>query len=126
MTQVIPCAYEAVAHFKAPAAKERSSVAPSRDTLWWGAHADSGELVGCAGLIVKSGQWARIKGVYVDPAHRGQGIGAALTEAQLSACEELLVPRVEAYALNPDYYRGLGFTVGKERTPGIWHVWRNL
>jgi N-acetylglutamate synthase-like GNAT family acetyltransferase len=89
------------------AARDRVSISNTRATRWFAA-VQSGAIVGVAGLL-KFSTGLRIKGVWVDPAWRGRGIGDALTARLIAAAEEECAPAIEAFAYRPDYYEARGF-----------------
>ena len=85
------------------AARDHVDLADTPRTRWWKV-----DDVACAGLMLV-GHGARVKGVYVDPAFRGQGIGTELTEYVLAQCAGL--DFIEAYAWNAPWYEARGFEV---------------
>ena len=82
-------------------------MADSRNTTWWAEYAD-GRMLGFAGLMQASAAW-RIKGVWVEPGARGQGIGDRLARHLIQQAEDGCAPMVEAFAWNPSYYLRLQF-----------------
>jgi ribosomal protein S18 acetylase RimI-like enzyme len=68
----------------------RDSLQGSNERVYFGAFADTA-LVGCVGVERESGRKERhkalIRGMYVDPARRGHGIGSALLSAALSRAD---------------------------------------
>ena len=98
--------YTLVRPFVSKAAKDHVSLKDSKDTFWYGVE-ESDELIGIAGLLkVKNGY--RIKGVYIKPSLRGQGIGSTLTEFLINQCDSKFA-MIEAFAYNPSFYEKRGF-----------------
>lgn len=94
--------------FKSAAARDHVSVSETRDTLWF-VYEQGAEILGiCALMRTKLG--GRIKGVWIDPQHRGRGHGRQMTiELIKHATGELLFPRLEALAHNPAFYEAMGW-----------------
>ncbi|WAP55746.1 GNAT family N-acetyltransferase [Streptomyces sp. S465] len=67
-------------------------LAPPRGVFLLARHA--GELAGCAGLRLLDGRTAELKRVFVRPAKRGLGGGAALLTAAEAAARELGAERI--------------------------------
>ncbi len=63
--------YREVAPFRTAAARERVSLSDTPATRWFVWRAPGAEdetaIIGCCGLLLRPGAWARIKGVYVRP-----------------------------------------------------------
>ena len=103
-----PADYSEVVPFKSAAARDHVSIGETRETHWF-LWTDSGELVGLCGLM-RTALGGRIKGVWVKPEFRGRGHGWATTLALIEhAVDELFYLRLEALALNPAFYEGLGW-----------------
>lgn len=93
--------------------------APARDAHW--GVFQSGKLIGMATFIrdtgAKDGHKGRIYGVYVDPAHRGRGIGRAVLTQLLeragsdSSLEQILLAVAVGQSSARRLYRELGFSV---------------
>lgn len=98
------CDHAQVAHWRSAAARERVCLKSTEGTRWFRC-----EDRGCAGLLRLGSGVLRIKGVYVDRRHRGQGIGAALTEHLIRLAEEEGASALEVYALEPGWYEERGF-----------------
>ena len=94
--------------WRSRAARERVDLKDTPTTRWF----MDGDLA-CAGLLsLASG--VRIKGVYVDPAFRGQGIGTRLTEHLIDLATLEGCGYVDAYAWNAKWYTERGFiSIGK-------------
>lgn len=107
--------YEVVAEWRSAAARDHVALGPTKNTTWYGAFRD-GVIVGVAGLL-RMGKVARVKGVYVPRALRGDGIGTALTEGIIAAAPAELDVEVFAYA--PSWYQGRGFDLKGEYRPGV-------
>lgn len=126
--------YREVAPWKAAAARERVSLSDTPATHWFvwrvpppsspsDTDGEDGEgepvAAGCCGLLLLPGAWARIKGVYVPPPYRGQGVGDAMTRALIAWARERYVSVLEVLAYNPGYYERLGWRrVGRPRPNG--------
>jgi N-acetylglutamate synthase-like GNAT family acetyltransferase len=109
-----------IRHLKRDAAAARVSLVDLLGARWFAAY-EGGAIVGVAGLTV-SGSRAKLRGLWVDPSWRRQGIGAALTERRLAECRGK-VAVVEAFAYNPRHYLAKGFrVVGKPTSAGATRV----
>lgn len=93
-----------VRKFASPAAREHVSVTDLPGTTWYTVRG-----IACAGLQVK-GQRARIRGVYVDPAFRGDGLGTTLGERLIDDAIARGCALVDAYVINERWYLAHGFT----------------
>jgi len=107
--------YEAVAKWRSPAARDHVALGPTSNTTWWGAFRGD-VMVGVAGLI-RVGRTARVKGVFVPRAYRGDGIGTELTEAVIASAPANTA--VEVFAYNPAFYQGRGFDLKSQTRPGV-------
>ena len=102
--------FERVQPFGSRAAREHVSISDTRDTRWFvGLRQPAGEVVGVAGLLRFRSQ-LRIKGVWVDPAFRGRGLGNAFVQRFLAIADEECAPMIEAFVANTAYYQSLGFS----------------
>lgn len=99
--------FAVVSGLAARAGREHVSISNTRATAWYAAMAQ-GRVVGVAGLL-KFATGYRIKGVWVDPAWRGHGLGDALATKLIELAEYECAPAIEAFAWRPDYYEGRGF-----------------
>lgn len=95
--------------FASRAAREHVSISPTRNTRWFAAIAQD-QVVAVAGLLRMRGMAVRIKGVWVDPAARGHGLGAALVAHLIALAQDECAPAIEAYAHNGAFYQSLGFS----------------
>jgi N-acetylglutamate synthase-like GNAT family acetyltransferase len=112
--------FSEVSPFRRDAAAARVSLKDLEGARWFAAY-QAGVIVGVAGLTV-SGSRAKMRGLYVSPACRRQGIAAALTERRLVECRGK-VAAVEAFAYNPRHYLRRGFrAVGKPTSAGATRV----
>jgi ribosomal protein S18 acetylase RimI-like enzyme len=93
--------------YAARAAREHVSVSDTRRTTWHAERLD-GALLGFAGLLEARQAW-RIKGVWVEPAARGMGIGNRLAHHLIRLAQDGCAPAIEAFAWNPAYYLAFGF-----------------
>ena len=103
-----PCLFNEIKGYALKAAREHVSLKYGGKTQWYLAEKD-GVIQGMAGLLPLARNAIRVKGVYVLPVDRGQGIGTQLTEYLINKALERQVTRVEAYALNPGFYLKRGF-----------------
>jgi RimJ/RimL family protein N-acetyltransferase len=103
MAKLRPASYADVAPFRSAAARDHVSVSETRGTSWF--LYEDGELIGlCALMKLQAG--ARIKGVWVRPELRGKGHGRQMTLDLIKhASDEMLLPRLEAYAHNPGFMK---------------------
>jgi RimJ/RimL family protein N-acetyltransferase len=104
MAKLRPASYADVAPFRSAAARDHVSVSETRGTSWF-LYEDGDELIGlCALMKLQAG--ARIKGVWVRPELRGKGHGRQMTLDLIKhAFDEMLLPRLEAYAHNPGFMK---------------------
>jgi ribosomal protein S18 acetylase RimI-like enzyme len=117
--------FAAVAPFKSAAARDRVSVSPTRDTFWF-LYEDGPQIIGICALM-RTTLGGRIKGVWVDPAHRGRGHGRQMTVDLIAlAVDQMFFLRMEALAHNPAFYEGLGWKrVGLPQPNGAVRLARN-
>jgi len=82
---------------------------------WWVAHDDAGTLLGFLGYTDRT-----VEGLFVDPPHRGHGVGRRLIEhAQRLSGDTLSVDVNEQNVAALGFYEALGFsTVGGSPTDG--------
>lgn len=114
--------YGDIAPYASKAKKEGVSVSDTRQTSWFWGHSPAGRIGFCALLCAPKG-FVRVKGVYVFPAHRGQGFGTAMTEELIRyAQDDQLASRLEAIAWNPAWYEARGWHKVKKRTNGAYTV----
>lgn len=117
--KLIEVDYQYVARWARSAARERVSVSPTANTRWYRAVGHEG----FCGLL-KRGDTLRVKGVYVHPEWRGQGIGAAMTDALLRIAEAAPEGRIEVLAYNPSFYEARGFERAGQLRNGAWRLTR--
>ena len=73
------CSYEEVEHFDTPEArKETAHVYEGKTKHTWFCMELNGEIVGCSSLMPFSKREARLRGWYLMPEYRGQGLGVDL------------------------------------------------
>lgn len=119
------CAFEEIARFRVPAKRERSEVVDRKGTQWFAAEVEN-ELVGCGAAEVQ-GKTGRIRGTFVAPEHRGQGISKLLNHACLQWLRGQ-VPKVTAFVTmerNLAWYVKNGFEVERQHN-GIAFVRRTF
>lgn len=102
--KIKPVTFLEVKRFSGRAAKERVSIKDSKNTQWYLYDEDRAVI----GIYYKKPTVARIKGVWVAPEMRGQGIGTKITELFI---DTLLKQgcQIEVYAHNPSFYEQRGF-----------------
>lgn len=79
----------------------------------------AGEVLGCGALVVQPGSCAELKRMFVDPAARGRGVGAAILTVleRLARAEGIGTVRLETGPSQPEalaLYRRFGY---RERGP---------
>lgn len=103
-----PCSFTEIKGYALKAAREHVSLKDGGKAQWYAAEKD-GVIQGMAGLLPLAKNGIRMKGVYVIPTERKNGIGTLLTEYLMDKAMESNVNRIEAYALNPGFYFKRGF-----------------
>jgi N-acetylglutamate synthase-like GNAT family acetyltransferase len=93
--------------FRGRAAAEHVSISDTRATRWFVLR--KGKIIVAIAGLMKVGSGFRIKGVWVDPAVRGRGLGTHLTGALMEVAEQACASTIEALAYNPAFYEGRGF-----------------
>lgn len=84
--------------------------AAARGSVNVGAYAAGGPQVGYARLVTDHATFGWLCDVYVDPAHRGHGLGLRLAEAVVAYCEPLGLKRLLLSTLDAhELYGRLGF-----------------
>ena len=115
---IVEAKYEDIKQFKSKASKERVSISPTGNTLWFQVFIKN-ELIGCCGLYVAP-KTCRIKGDYFLQEHRGKGAGDFITETRLKIAKVLNYQRIEVLTLHPHYYIKKGFKIINEQRKGVW------
>ncbi len=100
-------AFATVAPLARRASADRVSISDTGNTRWY-VILGGGRIEAVAGLI-RVGSGARIKGVWVEPACRGRGIGAHLVDFLLRVADQACCSSVEALAYNPAFYEARNF-----------------
>lgn len=113
---------EEVHKWKRQAEREGVSVKETKGKTRWYVWEEVGEVLGFGGYIWATKTKARIKGIYVLPENRGQGVGVKMTEGIMAKAREEGAEKLEAVALNPKFYEERGFHRTKEIRPGSWRV----
>ncbi|MBI4666445.1 MAG: N-acetyltransferase [Nitrospinae bacterium] len=72
---------------------------------------ENGEVVGVCGLHVAWEDLAEVRGLAVDQAHSGKGIGAQLVTRAIAEAKKLGIPKVFCLTYVPGFFSKLGFTV---------------
>jgi len=103
-----PCSFNEIKGYASKAAREHVSLKDGGKTQWYVAE-NEGKIQGMAGLLPLARNGIRVKGVYVLPTDRKRGIGSQMTEYLMNKAIESGIERIEAYALNPDFYLKRGF-----------------
>lgn len=100
--------YSQIQPFASRAAKDHVSAKDSKNTLWF--MYDNNRTEPCFCGLYDTGNGQRIKGVWVHPNRRKQGIGEQMTLALIDyATKQLNTARVEVFAYNSTFYESLGF-----------------
>jgi N-acetylglutamate synthase-like GNAT family acetyltransferase len=99
--------FEAVRHLARRAAADHVSLTETRDTVWY-ATRSSGLVVATAALM-RVGSGMRLKGAWVEPAWRGQGIGAAMVDGRIRIAEDACASFLETLSLHPEFFERRGF-----------------
>jgi len=94
MIKIFKVSYSEICAYANAAKRERSIVSDQTGLTWFGAY-DNGVLVGFGGAIAKKGS-GRIKGTYVLPEFRGNGISKYLN----AACFNFLVDEKKVCIIN--------------------------
>ncbi|MEI2827381.1 MAG: GNAT family N-acetyltransferase [Dermatophilaceae bacterium] len=100
------------------AALARSWTAPWRAPSFWGAYA-AGAQVAVLRVVTDGAVFAWLCDVYVEPAHRGRGVGSALVAAAVADLEGRGVRRMLLATRDAhEVYAAHGFTSLAD--PGMW------
>ena len=110
-----------LAAFVRPAAREHVDLKATKASTWWFV-ADGRE--GCGGLLELSPRRMRLRGAYVAPEWRGQGIGTRLALGRIEVAERLGFVELETISVNPPFFERLGFRRVREIRPGSWRMLR--
>ncbi len=97
----------------APAARDGIKV-NELDGCEWVVATDAGHRVGVVGVhrYGTRQRYARIRAVWLDPAHRGTGLGAYMTDFAIAlAAAHRGVVRLDVFAINPRFYLERGWTL---------------
>lgn len=123
--QIREIGFEAAAPFAGRAAREHVSIGNTRDTRWFAGFDEAETIAGVAGLLrLRSAR--RIKAVFVLPAYRARGLGAAFVDHLIAIADEECSPAIEAYVWNPAFYEGLGFVQTGKLPNGAVRVKKTL
>jgi len=106
------------------AARDHVSLSDTRNTEWFVVR-EAGAIVGIAGLMA-CGSGYRLKGAWVDPAHRGRGFGAALTAARIELAERRCASFIETLSLHPAFFEARGFRANRANRNGAVRMRRIL
>ena len=119
-TSLVEVPFSYVQRFAAQAAKEGVAVKPtSSRTIWFRSAAHEGF---CGLIEFAPGKW-RVKGVFVQPEFRGEGLGAAMTDELIKHASDVLhAETIEVIALNPSFYEARQFKKLNEIRPGSWRL----
>lgn len=117
--QLLQVDYEKIAPFKHLAAKERVSLAETRNTLWFHVLHEQ-EFTGVCGIYLTKLK-CRLKAAWILPQARGLGCGGFMTHARLQVAKDMGYSNFEAFTVNPEYYEHtLGFNIIKEMHKGVF------
>lgn len=110
--------YADVKKFGSLAKRERVAISDTKNTYWFEIQLHR-EVVGVCGLYLATNK-CRIKGDWILPQYRGQGLGEFITKCRLDIARSLDFKLVEVLTLHPHYYEAKCFTIHKETRKGIW------
>ena len=88
-------------------ARDRDEIAQLLDAFWV-AEVD-GRVVGCCCLEVYSPKIAELRSLAVMPEFRGQGLGAALTDAAVADARQRGIPQVLVVTSNREFFERRNF-----------------
>ena len=88
-------------------ARDREEIVQLLDSFWV-AEVD-GQVVGCSCLEVYSPKIAELRSLAVAAAFRGQGLGAALTDAAVEEARRLGIPQVLVVTSNREFFERRNF-----------------
>lgn len=88
-------------------ARDRDEIVQLLDSFWV-AEVD-GKVVGCCCLEVYSPKIAELRSLAVASAFRGQGLGAALTDAAVEEARRLGIPQVLVVTSNREFFERRNF-----------------
>lgn len=108
--------YGTIAPYKAQAARDRVSVSDTKNTQWYMLPGQEG-----FGALLQTADAVRVKGVYVFPEYRGEGLGTALTEALIRVAIAT-GKTLEVLAYNPGFYESRGFERQNQLPNGAWRL----
>ena len=122
------CDFSVLSFMAYPAKKEGVGV-PRKESpreVWFGVFED-GRPIGMGALLQMNLGRSRIKGIYVQPKHRGVGHGEYLVRHLIHyAADGLHCSYIEAFAYNPEFYEKLGFNRHNMRPNGAVKVSKTL
>ena len=107
-----------VKKFSSLGKRERVSISDTSNTYWFHIVSNN-EVVGVCGLYLAAKK-CRIKGDWILPQNRGEGLGEFITKCRLKIAKELGYSLIEVLTLHPHYYEAKGFTIHKETRKGVW------
>lgn len=84
-----------------------------RRTYWFGYELE-GRIVGFGGLLVLGPRSVRLRSAYVEPEHRGRGIGSELADFRIAVARELGAKRIDVRAWERRFWLGRGFRIERE------------
>ena len=123
--------YRKIKPFINIAAKDGVNLKDSKNTSWF-LHCRDGHHA-IAGLIVnpKTG-YARIKGVWVDPIIRGNGVGSSITLSLIMLAKSYsFVHTIEVFAYNRRHYEDRGFVcvesaTQKKKRGNVYYLYKRV
>ena len=88
-------------------------------------------LVGCAAIVLRSGNHAQLRWVVVDPSERGRGLGIQLMNSALAYCRDqgcavVVLETTDGLPESQAMYERLGFHVTSETIEELWDGARPL
>ncbi len=108
--------YGVISSLKSAAAREGVSLGCTKNTEWYAVLVDN-LVIGVAGLIRISTGF-RLKGFYVMPEHRGNGIGRTLLDYLIEICSDRFAS-VEVLTRHPEAYLKRGFVAIGRTSHGV-------
>lgn len=111
---------EYVQPLRSAARRDHVSLSNSPGKVWYAIEVED-IPVAVAFVQVARGR-GRIGGIYVKPDHRGRGYGEQLTAACIRAVRDAFCGVADCYALNPQYWVGLGFEQVGTNAHGYAHM----
>ena len=123
MVKIEQINFKKVKTFTAPASKEKVCLKDTKTTIWFGAFIDN-NLCGIAGSILKNGK-GRIRGVFVLPQYRKNGVGSQLMEHIINYFKNNNACYIDQLASNPNWWVNKNWKIKSTVKNGAW-VYKNI